>query len=108
MVRNRSLFAFFVRAAVCACLAATLAACGGEDSNANNNSPQPAVDPTPPPTTPTTPTPVNNAPVLDGTPSLTAKAGVAYSFAPQASDADNDALTFTITGLPSWASFNVA
>lgn len=106
MVRNRSRFGFFVRAAVCACLAASLAACGGEETTADNSSPQPAVDPTPAPTP--TPTPANSAPVLGGTPSLTAKAGVAYSFAPTASDADNDALTFTITGLPAWASFNVA
>jgi hypothetical protein len=106
MVRNRSRFGFFVRAALCAALAGTLVACGGEETNANNNSPQPAVDPTPP--SPLVPTPANNAPVLDGMPSLTAQAGVAYSFAPQASDADNDALTFTVTGLPAWASFNVA
>jgi hypothetical protein len=106
MVRNRSRFVFFVRATFCAGLAATLVACGGEGTNANNNSPQPAVDPTPPPTT--TPAPANNPPVLDGTPSNTGQVGVAYLFAPQASDADNDALTFTVTGLPSWASFNVA
>jgi hypothetical protein len=46
--------------------------------------------------------------VLGGSPSLTAKAGTAYTFAPTASDADNDALSYTITGLPAWASFNVA
>ncbi len=52
------------------------------------------------------PTPQNNAPVLDGSPPLTAKAGTAYSFSPSASDADNDALIWTVTGLPAWASFN--
>lgn len=46
--------------------------------------------------------------MLDGSPALQAKAGTAYSFAPSASDADNDALSFTIEGKPSWASFNVA
>jgi hypothetical protein len=32
--------------------------------------------------------------------------GQAYSFQPTASDADNDTLTFAVTGLPAWASFN--
>ncbi|HEU4627196.1 MAG TPA: putative Ig domain-containing protein [Steroidobacteraceae bacterium] len=106
MVRNRSRFGFLARAVLCASLAATLAACGGEQSNVADDPTQPAVDPTPPP--PSTPSPTNNPPVLGGTPPLTAKAGVAYSFAPTASDADNDALSFTITGKPAWASFNVA
>jgi len=46
--------------------------------------------------------------VLEGEPPLLAKAGSAYSFAPAASDVDNDALTFTVTGLPQWATFNQA
>lgn len=32
--------------------------------------------------------------------------GQAYSFQPSASDADGNALTFSITGIPAWASFN--
>src|SRR5262249_52822256 len=47
-------------------------------------------------------------PVLDGQPALTAKAGVAYSFVPSASDADNDPLTFNVSGLPKWATFDAA
>lgn len=33
-------------------------------------------------------------------------AGQAYSFQPSASDADGDTLTFSVTNLPAWASFN--
>ncbi|MEJ0038468.1 MAG: putative Ig domain-containing protein [Gammaproteobacteria bacterium] len=46
--------------------------------------------------------------MLDGEPALTAKAGVAYSFVPSASDADQDPLTFSITGMPAWATFDTA
>jgi len=48
----------------------------------------------------------NQAPVITGTASTSVTAGVAYSFTPSASDADNDSLTFSVSNLPSWASFN--
>ena len=48
----------------------------------------------------------NAAPTITGTPATTATVGTQYSFTPFASDADGDALTFTITNAPSWASFN--
>jgi hypothetical protein len=92
------------RAALCACIALSLAACGA-DGSADPISP--VTDPTPPSSDPP-PSTTNAAPVLDGSPALTAQAGTAYTFSPTASDADNDALSFTITGLPAWASFNVA
>ncbi|MGB5261570.1 MAG: putative Ig domain-containing protein [Gammaproteobacteria bacterium] len=50
--------------------------------------------------------PVNKAPVISGSPIRSVVAGKAYSFRPTASDADGDLLWFTITGKPSWASFN--
>ena len=50
----------------------------------------------------------NNAPVITGTPPGTVEAGSAYSFRPSASDPDNDALTFSITGRPGWLSFNTS
>ncbi|WP_440055533.1 Ig-like domain-containing protein [Pseudoalteromonas sp. T1lg65] len=53
-------------------------------------------------------TSVNDTPVISGTPSTSADEDVAYSFTPTASDADNDTLTFSITNLPSWASFNTS
>ncbi len=35
-------------------------------------------------------------------------AGQSYSFIPTASDPDGDTLTFSVSGLPSWAAFNTA
>lgn len=50
----------------------------------------------------------NRAPVISGTPPTTVGIGSAYSFQPSASDADGNTLTFSITNLPSWASFNTS
>ncbi|MEQ8208156.1 MAG: putative Ig domain-containing protein, partial [Woeseia sp.] len=50
--------------------------------------------------------PANNAPLISGSPAATIQAGSSYNFRPTASDADGDALTFSINGRPSWASFN--
>jgi len=48
---------------------------------------------------------VNTAPVISGTPSGSVEAGNGYQFQPSASDADGDALSFSVTNLPGWASF---
>lgn len=48
----------------------------------------------------------NRAPTISGTPATTAPVGQAYSFTPSASDADGQALTFSITNRPAWATFN--
>ncbi|WP_053094149.1 S-layer family protein [Cellvibrio sp. pealriver] len=54
-------------------------------------------------------TPVNDAPVISGTPSTSLDQDTAYSFSPTASDIDTaDVLTFSITNKPTWASFNTA
>ncbi len=53
----------------------------------------------------TTITPNNNPPAISGNPPATVEAGDAYSFTPSASDADGDALTFSIVGKPAWATF---
>ena len=50
----------------------------------------------------------NRAPTISGTPATTATVGSAYSFQPTASDADGDALAWTIENRPSWLSFNTA
>ena len=50
----------------------------------------------------------NRAPVISGTPTTSVMQGTAYSFQPTASDADGDALTFSITNAPSWATFSTA
>lgn len=51
------------------------------------------------------PEPQNRAPVISGTPAIEVQAETNYSFTPQASDADGDTLTFSITNQPSWANF---
>ncbi len=49
---------------------------------------------------------VNEAPDISGSPFLTITARQAYSFQPDASDPDGDSLSFSISDLPSWASFD--
>ncbi len=51
--------------------------------------------------------PVNDAPLISGSPSAKVYQDSPYSFVPVASDVDpNTALTFSITNLPAWASFD--
>jgi hypothetical protein len=50
----------------------------------------------------------NSAPVISGNPASEVTVGSAYSFVPTASDADGDALTFSITNQPGWADFDTA
>ena len=65
----------------------------------STSSPAPAPAPTPPP---------NAAPVISGVPATGGSVGHLYSFTPSASDADGDALTFSIQNKPSWATFSTA
>jgi hypothetical protein len=51
---------------------------------------------------------VNSAPTIFGTPATAVDEGIAYLFAPTASDSDGDTLTFTITNKPHWAGFDTA
>lgn len=60
---------------------------------------EPANEPPPEP-------PTNSAPEIAGTPEPGVEAGKPYSFTPQASDADNDFLEFTIENKPMWAAFS--
>ena len=48
----------------------------------------------------------NTPPQISGTPSASAVVGQVYDFIPDASDAENDTLTFLIAGMPPWASFD--
>ena len=50
----------------------------------------------------------NNTPVISGSPSVAVLVGEVYSFTPSASDADGDALTFSIRNKPRWASFDAS
>ncbi len=51
---------------------------------------------------------VNRSPTISGNPPGQLNEGTAYSFTPTASDPDNDALSFSVEGLPSWANFNTS
>ena len=48
----------------------------------------------------------NTPPAIAGTPPAVVTANTVYDFTPIASDADNNPLSFTIAGLPTWATFN--
>lgn len=108
-----------------------LAACGGGDGEAlpaAGNAGTTPVQTTPAPASPALPTSPsapssetpttgeagggaaspNRAPVITGAPTATATVGVAYSFVPTATDADGDALGFSIRNRPAWATFNTA
>jgi hypothetical protein len=50
----------------------------------------------------------NVAPSISGTPSSTAMTDRWYVFRPSASDADGDALTFSVANKPAWASFSAS
>lgn len=51
---------------------------------------------------------LNSAPTISGTPGASVVFGLAYSFIPNAADADNDSLTFSISNKPDWAFFNTS
>ncbi|MDQ2639203.1 MAG: putative Ig domain-containing protein [Pseudomonadota bacterium] len=48
---------------------------------------------------------MNSAPAISGTPSVSVVAGAHYGFQPVAVDADDDPLSFLISGKPDWATF---
>lgn len=50
----------------------------------------------------------NSVPTIGASPSTQASVGSTYSFAPDAKDADGDALAFSIQNKPNWADFNTA
>ena len=74
-----------------------LAACGGGSSSSGTGSTASA---------PAGAATGNRAPIIQGTPPTTAQPGQTWAFAPTASDPDGDALTFTVTNRPAWASFD--
>jgi len=52
--------------------------------------------------------PGNRAPTITGTPATSVEVASAYSFTPNAMDADGDSLTFSISNIPSWGTFNTS
>ena len=71
--------------------------------------PEPTPEPPPPDPEPTPePPPANSPPVISGSPDTAVVVGAPWSFTPTASDPDGDPLTFSISGRPSWLTFNTA
>jgi hypothetical protein len=93
----------FAALALCS---AFLAACGGggDDPAAAANPPAGSNRPVG-----NDPVPIgagNAAPQIAGTPIASVLEGTEYAFAPSATDADGNPLTFSIANLPPWATFN--
>lgn len=59
-------------------------------------------------TAPAVVTPTNAPPTITGVAATSVQAGSHYAFQPSASDPDKNPLVFSITGLPSWASFSTS
>lgn len=81
--------------------ACALAACSSESNNSSSSTGNG-------PGTPSTPGTSNSPPSITGTPMKSATVGIVYTFQPSASDAEGNALTFSVANLPSWASFNAS
>ena len=69
---------------------------GGSDTAQATAAPQPV----------TAPATVNRAPTISGTATEIAHVGVTYDYQPAVSDPDGDALHFTASNLPPWASMD--
>jgi hypothetical protein len=102
----------WIRFACCSViLSVSLSACGGGGSDASTaaqTSTKPPATPAPSPTPGPAPASGNSAPQIAGTAPMAATTGQAYAFAPTATDADNDTVTFTIANKPAWAAFDAA
>jgi hypothetical protein len=53
-------------------------------------------------------TATNSAPTVSGTPASEIPAGFPYVFKPTVTDAEGDPITFTVKGMPSWATFQTS
>jgi len=92
-------------------LSAALTACGGGGSEdtagqTGNTGNGTAGTPMTPPLTAPPEDSTNRAPIVSGTAPTKVTVGEAYVFQPQASDPDNDVVTFTIANKPAWANFD--
>jgi len=89
--------------------AALLSACGGEgDDESAAAAPVVSDGSSGAPATTLPASGTNRKPTISGVAPTSIVAGTQYSFTPTASDADGDVLTFSVTGLPSWATFNTS
>lgn len=95
-LRHASRRAFGAATLACTIL---LGACGSNSAVTTNQSTAGA-----PSSTTTAGTPA--APTIAGSPATSVDAGQSYAFLPTAKDSAGEALTFSIAGQPSWASFS--
>jgi hypothetical protein len=79
--------------------AAVVAGCGGGGGGGDTGTPIAGPGPSPG---------GNAPPEIHGAPAVAVEAGKQYTFQPQASDADNASLTFSIVSKPTWATFDPA
>jgi hypothetical protein len=87
------------RSVVFVCAFVLAAGCkGGGDDSSGSSASQPTSSPTS--------GAANAAPTITGTATTSIKANAAYSFAPAASDANGDTLSFQIENKPGWATLN--
>jgi Putative Ig domain len=97
----RIFFVFIVASALAACNYgedSSVPAPSGPTSTSSHGGSQPVVSGTG----------GDHGPQISGVAVTTATAGQSYSFQPSATDADNDVLTFSILGAPSWLTLNAA
>lgn len=85
------------------CVSAAVTGCKSGGGESASVAPATSV---PTPTSPTSPTSSNSAPTIAGSGATSVAVSAPYSFAPTASDANGDALTFQIQNKPSWATFS--
>lgn len=86
-------------------LLVTLSACGGGGDGSDSAGVNPPAANVPPPASGSG---SNRAPTIQGQAATSVVAGQSYTFEPTASDPDGDALTFSATNLPAWATLNAA
>ena len=106
MTLTRIVRVFFLSA-----IAASLAGCPGGSSDSASAFSGPGTSPPPPtgsPPPPGSPPAPNQAPTISGQPPAAVVMGNTYEFTPTASDPDGDALAFSITGQPTWSSFDTS
>jgi len=95
-LRKRALSMLLLAGVVGATL--SIAGCGGDDEATAAADPPGGSNPPP--------SAGNRAPTISGTPLTSVLQGTAYSFTPTGADADGNTLTFAVTNLPAWATFN--
>jgi hypothetical protein len=97
---------FLQRALLALIAASSLGGCFDSGSGGNNAADGAVAPPASGTDSPALPEPANQPPEVDGIPAAAVTVGEAYSFKPEAIDADDDFLEYIITNKPSWATFD--